>query len=421
MRKKIKEKTITFLCWTEKYTKTDMVYLAKGGFWILSSQFLIAIFAFAITWFLTNFLPKEIFGEYRFLISLIPLLAIFTFLNMGNAITQSVARNFKANLHQILKTKIKYGLIGSLISLIISFYFWQVNKIDLAQSFLIIALFIPFFETFSIYTFYYKGLQNFKIPAIYESIARFIQAGAIILTVYLTTNLAIILTIYFLALILSNAFFYFYSQKYFFQTTKNRIDDSKEIIKYGKSLLKIDFLGVMANNTDKFLIWFFLGPIMLAGYAVALTIPLTIAAFFQFLPQLFLPKFSQNNYQDPKIKKIFFKKIKTFALFLLLIPIFYIPTAPFIMQLFFPTYPESILLTQIMSIILIFIILNTLLWQILLAKKEQKKMNWILITALLSQIISFLILKNYWENLAMIFAIGVYQLTILLLVLWKIK
>ena len=34
MFKNFKDKTYNLLRWSEKYTKTDMVYLAQGSFWL---------------------------------------------------------------------------------------------------------------------------------------------------------------------------------------------------------------------------------------------------------------------------------------------------------------------------------------------------------------------------------------------------
>ena len=73
---KNKEKIIKFLRWTEKYTKTDMVYVAKGSFWLIFGKIatmllsLVTMFAFA------RWMPKETFGKYQYIIATINIIAI---------------------------------------------------------------------------------------------------------------------------------------------------------------------------------------------------------------------------------------------------------------------------------------------------------------------------------------------------------
>ena len=58
---------VRFLRWTEKYTRTDMVYLVSGGFWLSIAQIGTSILGFLLTMVLANLLAPELLGEYRFL------------------------------------------------------------------------------------------------------------------------------------------------------------------------------------------------------------------------------------------------------------------------------------------------------------------------------------------------------------------
>ena len=55
---KIKNKTYKLLRKSEKYTKTDMVYLTKGGFWLTLGQIISSTSAF-----LSNGVHNQIFSQ----------------------------------------------------------------------------------------------------------------------------------------------------------------------------------------------------------------------------------------------------------------------------------------------------------------------------------------------------------------------
>ena len=65
----IKEKIYKLLRKSEKWTHTDMIYLAKGGFWLTLGQIISSVSSFALAVAFANFLPKEVYGNYKYIIS----------------------------------------------------------------------------------------------------------------------------------------------------------------------------------------------------------------------------------------------------------------------------------------------------------------------------------------------------------------
>ena len=51
----------------ERYTKTDMLYFAKNGSWLIFAQISIALLALTLSVIFANFIPKDVYGTYRFL------------------------------------------------------------------------------------------------------------------------------------------------------------------------------------------------------------------------------------------------------------------------------------------------------------------------------------------------------------------
>jgi len=60
----IKSKIYQYLRWSERYTKTGMVYVAEGGFWLILGQIVSVFSTLLLPIIFANLLPKESFKQY---------------------------------------------------------------------------------------------------------------------------------------------------------------------------------------------------------------------------------------------------------------------------------------------------------------------------------------------------------------------
>ena len=193
----IKQKIYNLLRWSEKYTKTDMVYLAKGGFWLTLRQVASIILSLLLVIAFTNYLSKEVYGTYNFVLSLAKILAIFTLTGMSTSIVQSVARGYEGSFLPALKTKLRWGTLSILASLGLSgYYFLQENTI-LAICFLISACFLPLINSFNLYGFFLNGQKKFDVQAKYSIITQIISTTSLIAVLFFTKNLFLLIFTYF--------------------------------------------------------------------------------------------------------------------------------------------------------------------------------------------------------------------------------
>jgi O-antigen/teichoic acid export membrane protein len=88
----MKKKIDDFLRSSGNYTKVDISYFTRGTFWLSSAQIVNSLAVFGLSIILTKFLPREVFGKYKYILSLGSILAGFVFSGYYTAITQSVAR-----------------------------------------------------------------------------------------------------------------------------------------------------------------------------------------------------------------------------------------------------------------------------------------------------------------------------------------
>ena len=112
-----KIKLYKLLRWSEKWTHTDMVYIAKGGFWLTLAQIVSTFSGFLLVMAFANLLDPETYGIYKFVLSMASLFAIPTLSGMGTALVRSVAQGNEGSIIPALKIKIKWGLIGGVASI----------------------------------------------------------------------------------------------------------------------------------------------------------------------------------------------------------------------------------------------------------------------------------------------------------------
>ncbi len=360
---------------TERYTRTDMLYLARSGFWSLFSQGIGSLSSFLVVLLLANILPKEIFGEYRFILSLLPLLVVFTLPGVATTLMRSVARGNIVNLPEIARTKMRWSLMGSIAALIAAGYYWYNGNAVLAGALLMAAASLPFVETFFIYASYYKGKQDFKTAAIYESISRVFQASVIILAALISRNILVLVGAFFLGQIIARFFFY--------RKTVSNIESQSEIdaaaqesaddtIEYGKHLSLVTVMNTVTNNMDKLLVGHFLGPTMLAVYYIALTIPKNIVLFFNVIPRVAFPKFSQKIWDSREYARIL-RKLSLMGLGLLIPAGIYALLVPSVLPVLFHMYGASVSAAVILAALIVVSPLNAMTMQILQARKFVKK------------------------------------------------
>ncbi len=376
-----------------------MHYIAKNGFWLLLAQGIISLSAFATTITLTRILPPEVFGQYRFVLSLLPLLAIFTLPGMAPALTRAVARGAKPNLWRIALVKIKFGILSTFAALLVALYYKSQGNENLFHIFIGVAFFLPFYEVFLIYSPYLKGKFNFKTPAIYEATSRVIQAVALIITALLTHSAFALIIIFLVAQIATQ--FIAFIKTYFnnfsdSQTTPEAEDDVEQ---YGKKLFLVNIAGHILEPLDKLLVWHFFSAQTLALYVVIMTIPLTITRGISPLLQLILPKVSRIHILTKEILTRYIRKQLLMFFFLFAVATLFGTISLFLFASLFPVYANKATLLNIllpMLTIVLFPIVTTA-HELLVSKHFIKAQILSLLLEATIQILCFSILYKIFE------------------------
>ena len=387
----LRNKAYRALRWSEQYTKTDMLYLAQGGGWLLSGQIIASLSSFLLVIAFANLIPKETFGTYKYILSLTSILLIPSLPGMNTAVNMASTRNLDGTLLLALKTKMRWGLLSSLASLLLSGYYFLNGNSSLAISFLVISAFLPFIDAFGIYGPFLHGKKKFQISTKYEALVQIISTGFLIAVIFLTKNLFLIVLSYFLSWTLLRFIFFRITIKRFVVSK----DEDPKAIPYGKHLSLMKVINTIASYIDRLFVFHFLGAVPLAVYAFAIAMPEQIKGAFSLLDTLAFPKFIGRNSEEIKAS---FKK-KALRLFLLggVVIGAYILAAPFIFKTFFPRYEEAVFYSQLFALSM----LNLALFPATTALRAKKNVKGLYISNFVTPIFKIITMLVFilWQGL----------------------
>lgn len=360
---KFKTKLSQFLNQESDYFLTQGSYLGIGHIISTLCAFLLAI-AFA------HFLPKEIYGQYRYILSVMAVLVIFTLPGLRTAVIQAVARGFEGSFKKAIRIRLKWGMLTSLASLGLAIYFWLQNDLNSTIAFLIAGVLFPISISLDLYSNYLIGKKLFGEKIRYESFIKIFSLIILVVTLFLTNNLIILVLVYFLSSFLLNSIFFLKTLKKF---PPNKKEDPKTI-SYGKHLSIVEALSSFAAYLDRILIYALLGPVELAIYSFAIIPVEQTKGLLKNIRLLALPKFSTETRRD--LKRNIIKRFWKFLLLIAILIIVYIIITPYLYKIFFPQYTDSIFYSQIFVLSLIgmpvFLFLATL--EAKMMKKELYKL-----------------------------------------------
>lgn len=326
----------------ERLVRADLRYIIRGGTWLTIAQLFSASSSFLLALAFANFLPAETYGSYKFVTSVMSMLAITTLPGMTTALLRWVAQGRGCDTKAIIWARIRWGLIGGAVAM--GFAAWSYlhdGSLALAASFFVIALFLPFSEAYGLFDSILVGSRDFKASAVYSTLLQLGTAAAVGGAVILRSPLPIItLCAVVVPLLL---------RLNFFHRVKSRIpsgdEGTQEVIAYGKHLTAISILSTVTAYLDRVLVFYFLGSVPLAVYSVAIAPVEQIKGLISNLETLLMPKIAAGNERD--FRAVLWKRYLALFVFSAAIIGGYVICAPLFFHFAFPKYPQAVFYSQI--------------------------------------------------------------------------
>ena len=397
MFKKIRNKAVAALSWVQKTTKTDVFYLAKGGLWLTTGDIIISALSFILAIFYANFVSKEIYGTYRYILSATGMLAVFSLGGMGTAITRAVAQDYEGSLMPAVKKSIQWGTVSGILSVILATYYFFQNNNTLGFAFLIIAGFLPVKDSLGLYHSWLAGKKFFNLSSLFSVGSQLVAVLCLFVAAYFGRSVYLLILAYFAPKVIMHLIFLIRTKRLISTNAKQDPD----LISYGMHLSFMGILSEFAGQLDKILVWSSLGAIPLALYSFASAPIVQMRNLINVIFPLSFPKLARRTPAELQASLPF--KLGIMFVIILVAVLAYIVSAKFLFGIFFSKYMDAVLLSQVFAVSLLFLP-RGILTDAINIHAPKKILYFMSISASILRIILLLFLVKYFGIMGAILA-----------------
>lgn len=332
----------------ERFTRTDLRYLIKGAGWLALAQVVIAVVAFLVTIAFAHFVSKEVYGTYRFLLSLFWTLTAFSLTGLPAVLARAVAKGDDGSYLPAIRISLRFTTPMALISIAISiYYFWNGNAV-LSLGCLVIAVIGPLMQSSYLYGSYLEGKKAFKDNALFGILLNIVPALLLLGSMYFVKNPVVFLAINLGGSVLTASALSYVS---YLRHRPSRPGITKDFLNLSGHFSAMNILFTLSQQIDRLLVYHYIGAAQLAIYSFAIAIPDQLKTVFGTVATLAMPKFV--NRPIAEIRKTLWYRLAGFTGLTALAAVFYICIAPAFFHFVFPTYPEAIAYSQLYALALI--------------------------------------------------------------------
>ena len=335
------------LRWSERYTKTDMVYLAGSGWWMNLGTLVISVCSLVLYIVFARLVSPEVYGTYQYLLSGAAIVGALTLTGMNSAVARAVAQGREGTVYAAVAAQARWSVVPFLAAGTVSAYYLFVGDLLLAAGFLLIGIFAPLIHTFNVYSSYLQGKKDFErgfwfgmgwnIPYYLALIGTAFVAPAVLVLLFVSLFVqAAGLGIAYLRTI---------------RTHRPNSDRDPEAISYGKHLSVMGLMTVVVGQVDTILAFHFLGPVAVAVYSFATAIPERLTGFFKFLPAAALPKLAEKS--SSEVRAAFGPRVWLAVLAMTACSLAYLLAAPLIFHVLFPAYADAVPYSQLYAFMIV--------------------------------------------------------------------
>lgn len=389
----MKHRIISALRWSERYTKTDMVYIARGGFWSTVGQGAVSISTLVLAVVVSMYLSKETYGAYKYILSIVALLSVFSLNGLTGAVFQSVAHGFEGALRHGFFKNVQWSIAVFLGALGIGVYYVYFGNYTLGLGILIGGCLSPFLVSANLASSFLGARRDFARQTLYFGLfGTLAPVVVLILTILLTQSPLVLASVYFVSNTLV-ALFLYYRVMRLYRPDSTKTDSG--MMPYGKHLSAMGVFNVIAGNIDQVILFQFVGPVQVAIYAFAIAIPEQVKGPLKMLDSMIQAKFATRD--DTAIRAGMRNKILLLFLFTLATVAAYIAAAPAIFALIFPNYMDAVIYSQIYALSLFGLVLTPASSYLQIKRRVREQYIFNIVTSLFQ--IAVMLIGVYWWGL----------------------
>jgi O-antigen/teichoic acid export membrane protein len=336
---------------SQNYTGTDNIYIAKSGFWSSIPYLTSSMLSIAQVIVFANFLPKESYGTYKYILSAASAFGFLTLTGMNAAVTQMTSKGSDGILSYSVRLQLRFNALYTAAAVALSAYYWIHRNVPLSLGLLIIGVTFPINAALSTYGAYLSGKKDFRRAAQYGMFSNLFYSLLLITTTVLTKNVIAIVAAYALGSLLPVLFFYTRTERSL-NASEPTSEEKRELATYGGHLSFLNILSTIGRYLDKIVLFHAAGAVQLAVYSLAQAVPDRVEGYFKSWNTILLPKLSERTTHS--IRPVFYKRIGQSMIIGALVAAGYWLIAPAAFRLILPNYLDSVEYSRIIMLSFIF-------------------------------------------------------------------
>lgn len=325
-----------------KFLNIDLLYAARGGFYLSLSQVISALVGFVLAIAFANLLEPSVYGTYRYILSAYTLLSLIALPGMDVAVMRATSRGDEGSLQEGYEQKMRWGFIGTFVACGVGAYYVMQGSHVLAALFLIVGIMLPFMESAETLLAFFNGTRAFRPWMFTETSTQIASAFVLIGTMLITKNILLIVMAYFLPYILIRTVVYLHYKR-------NLKRGAENLMPYARSMSIFQILNTAGSSLDQIVLYHILGPVQVAIFSLAMAVPTRLQSLLKISGTLAFPKYA--NREPGSIVRSMLRKMAIFGVSIFIICVVYIVLAPFVFTVVFPKYAASIPYSQVLILL----------------------------------------------------------------------
>lgn len=328
----------------ERHARTDVRYLIRGGGAMMVGQVCVSLIGLVTSIAFANWLSKESYGTYQYILTTSEFLTTFSLIGLGRAVVTSVSKGYDGTLDYALKKSFVWGAGALALGIVVGGYYLYRGNVLFALGIGLGTALTLLFSNAKMYISFLNAKRLFALTSSFTVLGLLIPAFVILGALFFTQDILTLIFAYFIANAVVNTGLLLFSRRYMQNDT---VDPT--VITQSVHLSAQALIGRMAASIDRILLFQFAGPAVLAEFWIAQNIQRNFSHLFKSANSIALPKLTTRSYA--KLREGLPRKI--LLLYVLIIPfiIGYVFVTPYLIALLFPQYLSVVFATQIFGLL----------------------------------------------------------------------
>ncbi len=323
----------------------DIGYFLRGGLWLSLPILVDHLLGFLRSVAFARLTEQTTYGTFGFVISITGTVAILTLPGMNTALAETVARGNLGSLADAVRTRARWGILGSILLAGTAVYYVSLQRQELALALLLGAALLPLTSSLQVIHAYYSGRKRFEMVSLMSSGLLILTTAALLIALWLEKGLLWLVLINSGVQVLFDLFFYLRAIRHIHNAPRDL-----DMVAYGRSLTWAQAISTVALQLDSVILGFSASFVDVAIYSIANVFPKSIGSITKTLTPLAMPKIAQKP-----DKQVYSTKTRRNLSILLLLNLFMVTVAilalPTLIRLLYGEgYAASIRYAQLLMI-----------------------------------------------------------------------